>query len=148
MHGRSNFCSISNESHFIFPDNYGIIRDIVQNHLLQVLTLLAMEAPTKADGPSAGETIRNAKVQVLNAIPPITMDECFLGQYEGTIYIFVHFKMSIDPILRSPPFLTGYTDDETITNKDSNTATFVAIRCFVHTRKYLRTLRYTNSPLD
>jgi len=95
-----------------YYDNYGIIRDIVQNHLLQVLTLLAMEAPTKADGPSAGETIRNAKVQVLNAIPPITMDECFLGQYEG------------------------YTDDETITNKDSNTATFVAIRCFVHTPRW------------
>jgi glucose-6-phosphate 1-dehydrogenase len=86
MHGRFNLCSISNESQFIFPDNYGIIRDIVQNHLLQVLTLLAMEPPTKADGPSAGESIRNAKVQVLNAIPPITMDECFLGQYEGTIY--------------------------------------------------------------
>lgn len=64
-------------------DHYGIIRDIVQNHLLQVLTLLAMEAPTKADGPEAGESIRNAKVQVLNSIPPITIDECFLGQYEG-----------------------------------------------------------------
>jgi glucose-6-phosphate 1-dehydrogenase len=42
-----------------------------------------MEAPTKADGPEAGESIRNAKVQVLNSIPPITIDECFLGQYEG-----------------------------------------------------------------
>lgn len=93
-------------------DHYGIIRDIVQNHLLQVLTLLAMEAPTKADGPEAGESIRNAKVQVLNSIPPITIDECFLGQYEG------------------------YTDDETIENKNSNTPTFVAIRCFVHTPRW------------
>jgi len=93
-------------------DNYGIIRDIVQNHLLQVLTLLAMEPPTKADGPESGESIRNAKVQVLNSIPPITMDECFLGQYEG------------------------YTDDETIKNKNSNTPTFVAIRCFVHTPRW------------
>ncbi len=92
-------------------DNYGIIRDIVQNHLLQVLTLLAMEPPTKATGPEAGESIRNAKVQVLDAIPPITIDECLLGQYEG------------------------YTDDETITNKDSNTPTFVVVRCFVNTRK-------------
>ena len=50
---------------------------------LQVLTLLAMEPPTKLDGPEAGESIRNAKVQVLNAIPPITIEECFLGQYEG-----------------------------------------------------------------
>jgi len=93
-------------------DNYGIIRDIVQNHLLQVLTILAMEAPTKADGPESGESIRNAKVQVLNSIPPITIEECFLGQYEG------------------------YTDDPSIENKDSNTPTFVAIRCFVHTPRW------------
>ena len=75
------------------------------------MTILAMEAPTKADGPESGESIRNAKVQVLNSIPPITIEECFLGQYEG------------------------YTDDPSIENKDSNTPTFVAIRCFVHTRK-------------
>jgi glucose-6-phosphate 1-dehydrogenase len=42
-----------------------------------------MEAPEHHDGPMAGESIRNAKVGVLNAIPPITMEECFLGQYEG-----------------------------------------------------------------
>lgn len=52
-----------------------------------MLTLLAMEPPTKADGPESGESIRNAKVQVLNSIPPITIDECFLGQYEGMIRI-------------------------------------------------------------
>ena len=42
-----------------------------------------MEAPEHTDGPEAGESIRNAKVKVLDAIPPITMEECFLGQYEG-----------------------------------------------------------------
>lgn len=93
-------------------DHYGIIRDIIQNHLLQVLTLLAMEAPKTADGPKAGESIRDAKVEVLKAIPPITIDECFLGQYEG------------------------YTDDPTIENKESNTPTFVAIRCFVNTPRW------------
>ena len=66
-----------------YADNFGIIRDIVQNHLLQVLSILAMEAPEHTDGPEAGESIRNAKVKVLDAIPPITMEECFLGQYEG-----------------------------------------------------------------
>jgi len=96
----------------------GIIRDIVQNHLLQVLTILAMEAPTKCDGPVSGESIRNAKVQVLNSIPPVTIEECFLGQYEG------------------------YTDDPTIQNKDSNTPTFVAIRVWVHTRKYCKVLLF------
>merc|ERR1711957_639180 len=41
-----------------------------------------MESPTKADGPGSGESIRDAKVQVLKAILPVTMDDCLLGQYE------------------------------------------------------------------
>jgi glucose-6-phosphate 1-dehydrogenase len=64
-------------------DQYGIIRDILQNHLLQVLTLLAMEAPFSLEGPNAGKAIRDAKVAILNAIKPITMDDVVLGQYEG-----------------------------------------------------------------
>jgi glucose-6-phosphate 1-dehydrogenase len=39
-------------------DNYGIIRDIMQNHLLQILALFAMETPVSLDG----EDIRNEKV--------------------------------------------------------------------------------------
>lgn len=39
-------------------DNYGIIRDIMQNHLLQILTLFAMETPVSLDA----EDIRNEKV--------------------------------------------------------------------------------------
>lgn len=93
-------------------DQYGIIRDIIQNHLMQVLTLVAMEPPTKVDGPAAGDRIRDAKAQVLEAIPPVTIDECLLGQYEG------------------------YTDDPTITNKESNTPTYAAIRVFIHTPRW------------
>ena len=93
-------------------DNIGIIRDVVQNHLLQVLTLLAMEPPTKADGPGAGEKIRDANVAVLNAISPVTLDEVLLGQYEG------------------------YADDPTINDKNTNTPTFVAMRCFVRTPRW------------
>lgn len=93
-------------------DDIGIIRDVVQNHLLQVLTLLAMEAPIKADGPEAGERIRDAKVAVLNAIAPVTLDEVLLGQYEG------------------------YADDPTIMDKNTNTPTFVAMRCFVRTPRW------------
>jgi len=65
-------------------DQYGIIRDIIQNHLLQVLTLLAMEAPSQIEGHNAGEHIRDAKVQVLDNMPAITLSNCLLGQYEGT----------------------------------------------------------------
>lgn len=38
----------------------------------------------QVDGPESGKCIRDAKVKVLNAISPVTMDECFLAQYEGT----------------------------------------------------------------
>ena len=54
-----------------------------------------MEAPQTADGPKAGESIRDAKVEVLKAIPPITIDECFLGQYEGMreMVLFLHLDL-------------------------------------------------------
>mmetsp|Transcript_8562 Transcript_8562/g.19198 ORF Transcript_8562/g.19198 Transcript_8562/m.19198 type:complete len:515 (+) Transcript_8562:50-1594(+) len=93
-------------------DQYGIIRDIIQNHLLQVMTLLCMSCPNKLSGPEAGEKIRDEKVRVLEAIPPVTIDEVFLGQYEG------------------------YTDDPTITNKDSNCPTFAIIRCFINNPRW------------
>jgi glucose-6-phosphate 1-dehydrogenase len=93
-------------------DQFGIIRDILQNHLLQVLTLLAMETPTTVDGPGAGKAIRDAKVAVLNAILPIQMKDVVLGQYEG------------------------YADDPTIENKDTNTPTFATIRLFVNTPRW------------
>ena len=62
-------------------DKYGIIRDILQNHLLQVLCLLAMETPTILEGPGAGKSIRDAKVAVLNAIQPISIDDVVLGKF-------------------------------------------------------------------
>lgn len=93
-------------------DQYGIIRDIIQNHLLQVMCLLCMECPNKLDGPESGEKIRNEKVRLLEAMPPVTIDEVFLGQYEG------------------------YTDDETIKNKESNCPTFAIIRCFINNPRW------------
>jgi hypothetical protein len=43
-------------------DKYGVIRDILQNHLLQVLTFLTMEAPATIKGPRAGKAICDSKV--------------------------------------------------------------------------------------
>jgi glucose-6-phosphate 1-dehydrogenase len=63
--------------------NYGIIRDVIQNHLMQVLSLVAMEAPATVVGPEAGLHIRDKKVEVLKAIQAINMDEVFIGQYIG-----------------------------------------------------------------
>jgi len=93
-------------------DQFGIIRDILQNHLLQVLTLLTCEPPVVAEGPRAGNAIRDAKVQVLNSIPPIELEDCVLGQYEG------------------------YADDPTIENKDTTTPTFAAIRLKINNPRW------------
>jgi glucose-6-phosphate 1-dehydrogenase len=60
-------------------DEYGIIRDVIQNHLLQILCLIAMERPASLDP----EAIRDEKTRVLKYISPINMNELVLGQYEG-----------------------------------------------------------------
>ena len=44
-------------------DNYGIIRDVLQNHLTQVMALVAMEEPEAVFGPLSGDAVRNAKVK-------------------------------------------------------------------------------------
>ena len=62
-------------------DKFGIIRDIMQNHLMQVLSLVAMEPPTRVRGDAANEAIRDAKVNVLKCIEPIQLEDVVLGQY-------------------------------------------------------------------
>jgi glucose-6-phosphate 1-dehydrogenase len=58
-------------------DTFGIIRDVMQNHLLQMVSLVAMEAPTSL----SAEDIRNEKVKLLRSIPPIVLEDMVLGQY-------------------------------------------------------------------
>ena len=60
-------------------DEFGIIRDILQNHLLQVLCLAAMEKPAS----TSPDDIRDEKVKVLKSMPPIVMEDVVLGQYVG-----------------------------------------------------------------
>lgn len=60
-------------------DGYGIIRDIMQNHLMQVLSLIAMEAPASL----GAEDVRDEKVKVLKQIRPIDPKDCVIGQYDG-----------------------------------------------------------------
>ncbi len=58
-------------------DGYGIIRDVMQNHLLQILALLAMDRPTRFDA----NAVRDAKVRLLRAIPPVGLDDVVTAQY-------------------------------------------------------------------
>ena len=62
-----------------FYDDTGAIRDVVQNHLFQVMTLLAMEPPVRPDS----ESIRDEKVKVLKAIPPLDANNLVRGQFRG-----------------------------------------------------------------
>jgi len=62
-----------------FYDATGTVRDVVQNHLFQVLSNLTMEPPVRTDS----EAIRDEKVKVLSAIPPITADNIVRGQFRG-----------------------------------------------------------------
>eukprot|EP01062_Namystynia_karyoxenos_P029910 TRINITY_DN22390_c0_g1_i1.p1 TRINITY_DN22390_c0_g1~~TRINITY_DN22390_c0_g1_i1.p1 ORF type:complete len:562 (+),score=197.14 TRINITY_DN22390_c0_g1_i1:98-1687(+) len=61
--------------------NYGIIRDVMQNHLMQVLSLVGMEAPPRIHGADAGNMVRNAKVQLLQSLRQIDPAEVVVGQY-------------------------------------------------------------------
>src|ERR1700746_2708710 len=62
-----------------FYDQTGTIRDVVQNHLFQILVNLAMEPPVRTDS----ETIRDETVKVLKAIPPLTAKNVVRGQFRG-----------------------------------------------------------------
>ncbi|CAL1391531.1 unnamed protein product [Linum trigynum] len=88
-------------------DEYGIIRDIIQNHLLQVLCLVAMEKPVSLDS----EHIRDEKVKVLQSVEPIKDEEVVLGQYHG------------------------YRDDSKVPDH-SNTPTFASIILRIHNERW------------
>src|SRR3989441_3418636 len=60
-------------------DETGTVRDVVQNHLFQVLSNLAMEPPVRTDS----ESVRDEKVKVLKAIPALIADNAVRGQFRG-----------------------------------------------------------------
>jgi glucose-6-phosphate 1-dehydrogenase len=62
-----------------FYDQTGAIRDVIQNHLFQILSHLAMEPPARTDG----ESVRDERVKVLKAIPPIESTDVVRGQFRG-----------------------------------------------------------------
>jgi glucose-6-phosphate 1-dehydrogenase len=62
-----------------FYDETGTIRDVIQNHLFQVLCNLAMEPPVRTDS----EAIRDEKVKVLKAMPSLDKNNVVRGQFKG-----------------------------------------------------------------
>jgi len=62
-----------------YYDGSGVLRDMFQNHLLQLLALVAMEAPASFDA----DAVRNEKAKVLGAIRPIRLEDTIRAQYRG-----------------------------------------------------------------
>ena len=60
-------------------EELGAVRDVLQNHLLQIVSLLAMEQPVRY----TSDALRNEKVKVLEAIAPLAVQTIVRGQYEG-----------------------------------------------------------------
>lgn len=118
------------EGRWKFYDDAGAMRDMVQNHLLQLLCLVAMEPPTQLDA----SCVQDEKLKVLRALKPMTELEVrsntVRGQYqEGAV--------SGDPV-------PGYLEEQGATT-DSDTETFVALKAEVNNWRwsgvpfYLRT---------
>lgn len=96
-------------------DNIGIVRDVMQNHLLQVLTLLTMDRPASFDP----ESVRDEKVKVLKAVAPIDFNDIIIGQY----------GKSEDG---SKP---AYLDDETV-KPGSKAVTFAALTLNIQNERW------------
>jgi glucose-6-phosphate 1-dehydrogenase len=86
-----------------FYDQTGTIRDVMQNHLFQVMAHLAMEPPVRTDS----ESIRDEKVKLLKAIPPLEVKNVVRGQFRGyrnergvaadsTVETFAAMQLEID----------------------------------------------------
>ncbi len=85
-----------------FYEETGIVRDVIQNHLLQVVSYLAMEAPSS----TYAEAIRDEQAKVLRTVRPIGPGDLLLGQYRG------------------------YRDEDGVA-PDSQVGTYAALRLFV-----------------
>ena len=66
-----------------FYDPVGALRDVVQNHLLQVTGLIASEPPSAADA----DTLRDKRLEVFRAMPPADPDRYVRGQYDGYLSV-------------------------------------------------------------
>ena len=106
-----------------FYEEAGALRDIVQNHVMQVLCLTAMEPPVTFDA----ESVREEKVKVLKAVRPIPEDEvedyAVRGQYEkGWVW---------------GEEVSGYREEKNV-DPESVTETFVALKLFVDNWRWAR----------
>ena len=113
-----------------FYDRTGALRDMIQNHALQLLTMIAMEPPSRNDA----DAIRDEKLKVLQALKPFTEESVLRDVVRGQ-----YRRGTVDG--KPAP---GYLEEPGVP-PDSRTETFVALRCEVRNWRwagvpfYLRT---------
>ncbi len=90
-----------------YYDKAGVLRDMFQNHLMQLFTLIAMEPPASFQA----DTLRNEKVKVLSAVQPVRIEDTVRGQY------------------------AGYLDHDGVAS-DSTTPTYAAVKAYVNTWRW------------
>lgn len=90
-----------------FYDETGALKDVVQNHLMQVLAQVAMEPPVAADAQS----LRDEKVKVLRSLTPLDPDDVVRGQF------------------------VGYRDEEGVA-ADSDVETFIALKAHIESERW------------
>jgi len=113
-----------------YYDHSGVVRDMVQNHILSVLSLVAMEPPSSI----SGDSVRNEKVKVLEAIRPMEPEEILAntvrGQYGAGIINGKH--------------VPGYRTEANV-DPHSNTETFVAMKLEVENWRWAEVPFYIRS---
>lgn len=105
-----------------YYDNIGAMRDMVQNHLLQLLCLTAMEPPYKFDA----DAMRDEKLKVLRALQPLTGEEALRDSVRGQ-YL-------------AAPGAPGYLEEAH--NKKSQTETYVALKAQINSWRWAGTPFY------
>ena len=90
-----------------FYEEAGAIRDVIQNHLLQILACLAMDPPTGEEH----DALRDEKARILKAVRPLTPQDVVRGQFKG------------------------YRQEEGVA-KDSSVETYAALRLFIDTWRW------------
>ena len=135
-----------------FYEEAGAIRDVVQNHMLQVVAMLAMEAP----GSNSPDGIRDEKVKVLRAIRPLEADSVVRGQYTGyrdekgvaaysEVETFAAVRLQIDswrwtdvPFLIRAGKCLAKTATEVMVRLHSPPQRYMASQSLDHTHNYVR----------
>jgi len=94
-------------------DQFGIIRDVMQNHMMQIFALVAMEPPVTL----SAEDIRDEKVKLLRSVEPVRLEDVTIAQYTGKD--------------KEP----GYLDDDTVP-KESKTPTFATTVLYIKNKRW------------